>query len=415
MPAATRPWTDVADGFVDRRASAHLDMARGLAALAVLVFHVRYRFFLDYSEVPSPDLAAFGWYFLTAFGHDAVMVFFVLSGFLIGSSVWRAHRARRWNAGEYAVNRLVRLSVVLLPGLLLTLLWDRAGLLWFGSSPSYTGVAQGFVHDFFDVAARSTPAVLAGNLLYLQTIIVPPFGSNDALWSLAFEGWYYVLFPLLVAVAAPGRSRLLRVAAAVSAAAIGLFVGQTIVKYFLFWLMGAALALLPPMRLLSRWPRLTVWTAAALTPAIVAAGHVGRVKAALGGSLFATDALTALAFAVCLYALLHDRRELAADGYARIASRLADCSFTLYVAHLPLLVFLRGALNPGRSWEPTPDRLLWAAAIAVGAFAYAYALSRVTEVHTPAIRRAVLRWCGLAPSVRPAWASPASDSAEPLR
>jgi peptidoglycan/LPS O-acetylase OafA/YrhL len=207
----------------------------------------------------------------------------------------------------------------------------------------------------------------------------------------------------------------LRAAAAVSVAAIGLFVGETILKYFLFWLMGAALALLPPVTALSRWPRLTVWSAAVLAPAVIAAGHVGRVKAALGGSLFATDALTAVAFAACLYALLHDRRELAAGGYARTASLLADCSFTLYVAHLPLLVFLRGALNPGRSWEPAPDRLIWAVAIAAGAFAYAYALSRVTEVHTPAIRRAALRWCGLAPAVRPAWPAPASDSAEPLR
>ena len=33
------------------RASQHLDLIRGAAALAVLIYHVRYRFFLDYSEV----------------------------------------------------------------------------------------------------------------------------------------------------------------------------------------------------------------------------------------------------------------------------------------------------------------------------------------------------------------------------
>jgi peptidoglycan/LPS O-acetylase OafA/YrhL len=409
-----RLWTGVADGFIDRRASAHLDMARGLAALAVLIFHVRYRFFLDFGDLTAPDTLAVGWYFVSAFGHDAVMVFFVLSGFLIGSSVWRAHRAGRWNVGEYAVNRAVRLSVVLIPGLLLTLFWDRAGLAWFGSSPIYTGAPQTFVHDFFDVAARSTPTVLAGNLLYLQTILVPPFGSNDALWSLAFEGWYYVLFPLLVACVVPGRSLVIRLAAAIVAAVLAVFVGGTIVSYFLFWLLGACVALMPPAPFLVRWPRLAVCVSVSGAAAIISLTHVGTVRNALGGSLFVADAVTAFSFAACLYALLHDRREPIADSYSRVAALLAGCSFTLYVAHLPLLVFLRAMLNPARSWAPGPATLLWALGIAAVTFVYAYAISRMTEVHTGAFRSATLRWLGLTPAGRAGWVPSAPDSMRPL-
>src|SRR5262249_807489 len=66
-----------------KRVSDHLDLIRGLAAIAVLVYHVRYGFFVDYGELSAPDHFSFLFYSLTAFGHDAVMVFFVLSGFFI--------------------------------------------------------------------------------------------------------------------------------------------------------------------------------------------------------------------------------------------------------------------------------------------------------------------------------------------
>lgn len=41
------------------------------------------------------------------------------------------------------------------------------------------------------------PAVLLGNLLFLQTKITQEFGSNGPLWSLFSEFWYYVLVPRL--------------------------------------------------------------------------------------------------------------------------------------------------------------------------------------------------------------------------
>ena len=49
------------------------------------------------------------------------------------------------------------------------------------------------------VAPRSVTAFI-GNMFGLQTILVPSFGGNFPLWSLANETWYYILFPLLVLV-----------------------------------------------------------------------------------------------------------------------------------------------------------------------------------------------------------------------
>jgi peptidoglycan/LPS O-acetylase OafA/YrhL len=367
-------------------------MARGLAALAVLVYHVRYRFFLDYADVRNPDVAAIAWYFVSAFGHDAVMVFFVLSGYLIGASVIRARRMGRWNVREYVITRGVRLSVVLIPGLILTAVWDRLGLVLFGQAPIYTGVPQSFIHDFFDVASRSTFVTLVGNLCYAQTILVPPFGSNDALWSLAFEGWYYVIFPLLVVCIVPSQPLMARVSAAAAAAVIAYFVGPTIVRYMTFWLLGVGVALLPTMLWGTRWPRLTAGVAAVACVALIGLGHLGRIRASIGGTLFAADALTAISFAACLYALRHDTRPARSGWYARVAAVIAGTSFTLYLVHLPVLVFLRAALNPGRSWEPSGPLMGAAIGIGVGVWAYAWGIAQLTEAHTPRVRTMLLRW-----------------------
>jgi peptidoglycan/LPS O-acetylase OafA/YrhL len=177
--------------------SVHLDCIRGLAALSVLFYHVRYRFFLDYAEVVDPNVVAKLYYACTSFGHDAVMVFFVLSGFFISSSIRRDVLLNRWSWSRYASNRLIRLYVVLLPALGLTLFWDSLGMRWAGTHAIYSGLAQQWTHDFFNVSERLLPSVFLGNLFFLQTIYVPPLGSNDPLWSLAYEFWYYLLFPLI--------------------------------------------------------------------------------------------------------------------------------------------------------------------------------------------------------------------------
>jgi peptidoglycan/LPS O-acetylase OafA/YrhL len=92
-----------------------------------------------------------------------------------------------------------RLWVVLLPTLLLTL-----GIDWLGAqitNSAYTGQFHVHFNSGPQLAHPADHSALTflGNLVFLQTIAVPVFGTNGPLWSLAFEFWYYVLFPLAVA------------------------------------------------------------------------------------------------------------------------------------------------------------------------------------------------------------------------
>ncbi|QNA83239.1 acyltransferase family protein [Sphingomonas sp. So64.6b] len=70
----------------------HLDMVRGLAALLVLVGHVRGFVFVDYSDLTGSKLPFAPLYVIGGLGHQAVILFFALSGFLVGGRAMREIR-----------------------------------------------------------------------------------------------------------------------------------------------------------------------------------------------------------------------------------------------------------------------------------------------------------------------------------
>ena len=131
-------------------ASAYLDAFRALAALTVMLSHVRGLLFVEYSQVQTFHLTLIvkALYLATRSGHQSVMVFFVLSGFLIASSVLRKIHDSTWSWADYALNRLVRLYTVLIPGLLLGWAWDSIGAKVFNSSGIYTSAIPRFGTKF---------------------------------------------------------------------------------------------------------------------------------------------------------------------------------------------------------------------------------------------------------------------------
>ena len=376
----------------DRRVSDHLDFFRGTAALAVLIYHIRYRFFFDYGDLTDPAPLVSCFYALTSFGHDAVMIFFVLSGYLIAGSVIRDRNRNGWSWRRYLTNRLVRLHVVLLPGLLLGLFWDRLGLLLYPGHPIYTGEKQAWTHDFFSVAARMGIGPFLRNVFFLQTIEGPPFGSNEPLWSLSFEFWFYLLFPCLwIALVRPRRwtSTLIHLSLF---GVIAWFVGGGIRMYFPIWLMGAAVGLIPQVGPLKRrFPQAVVIGATGIFGGLVIATHAGKFKALTHSSVFVSDSIIAAGFALLLYLLLHDLSPKFDDRYARLSRFIASFSFTLYVSHMPLLVFLRATLVPGLPWTFDLAHLGVSVLLAAICLAYAIAVAHVTEAKTESVRSFVSR------------------------
>jgi peptidoglycan/LPS O-acetylase OafA/YrhL len=157
--------------------------------------------FVDYGALQSPGLLAKGFYFLTGFGHEAVMVFFVISGFLVGGKVWSLYREGRFGWRLYLAHRLSRLYAVLIVALLLGVVLDWSGYLFFNGYGLYDQGYEGAI-----AVLGSAPIERMGwrdflvNAFFLFFFVGPPYGSNGPLWSLAYEWWYYILFPLVVGV-----------------------------------------------------------------------------------------------------------------------------------------------------------------------------------------------------------------------
>lgn len=371
------------------RASTAFDALRAAAAFAVFLGHGRSLEFVDHAELAAQgggaDVLRAAFYLATGFGHQAVLVFFVLSGFFIAQSIRARHRpGATWSFAEYLCDRLARLWVVVLPALLLTAAADGLARGWMPElfAGTYPGnVLQGELQNGFHV--------LWQNALFLQTITAPTYGSNGPLWSLANEFWYYVLFPLLLrAAVAPRASE--RVLCGVFAALVALLIGPGILVYFPVWLFGAALAYLPRPKL----PDAARWARAGAPYAAGALALGALLIARLRPGLFADVAL-GLAVALWIGAvLLSPSANRASRGaLARFAGWAASFSFTLYAVHMPLFVLARAWRGPGETLRSVPDApsLLRYGATAALIVAVAVVLAALTERRTGAARKLLRR------------------------
>lgn len=368
-------------------ASDSLDLIRAVAAFAVMFGHLRLLFFVDFQHLQNKTLPLDALYFFAGLGHQAVIVFFVLSGFLISSTVIRSHVLGKWSWRDYAINRATRLYVVLVPGLFLGFFWDRLGSWLFAAQGIYT-------HSLSDLGPavplkNLTLGTLLGNLLFLQTILCETLGSNGPLWSLANEFWYYVLFPVaLGAVLAWARRRfLMAIPLTCLAILIGIFLGRGILIGFLIWLAGCGLVFLHSrVQLRSRSSALGMLCFFSILSGVTLA--VARIRQ---WDPILSDLEVGFVFTLFLFALLQYEVRENSSPYSAIAHRFAGFSYSLYVLHFPLLLFFRAWLVPPERWQPTPIHLLYAALVGAGSLLFAWFVSLFTEGKTTVARNWLTR------------------------
>ena len=143
-----------------------MDAIRGFAALYVAFTHSHAVF-----RTPLKPLGGFG--------AEGVALFFLLSGLVIGGSLFRQAGTPDWK--KYFVHRFRRIWPPFLVALLLA--WTVQSLILRAPAPLRGGE-------------------LLGNLFMLQDlarpgVIVFSYHLNWPLWSLSYEWWYYMLLPLV--------------------------------------------------------------------------------------------------------------------------------------------------------------------------------------------------------------------------
>ena len=347
---------------IRREASLYLDLLRFLAAFVVFLQHFSWRHF-------SGGLL---WQ-IGPYGAQAVICFFVLSGYVIALVTDRADATAR----GYALDRAARIYSVALPALLLTFGLDAIG--------------QKLRPELFDGGwfngDESLISQLPRNLLFLNQIWSTDTypGSNVPYWSLGYEVWYYIAFGLFVFL-----PRIWGALAALAALAV---VGPRVAAMFPVWLLGAGVYALsaqgwPRSRALGvalfagapvLWALFEAWTRLnGLQPVQPLPGHGWQIwQDWIVGLAVAAHLLGLNAVAPTIGRLL-----LPCAGPIRW---LAGRSFTLYLMQVPLLqFFLVLSPFPTTSWSERGF-------IAVGTLGMVALLAEVTERRKADWRRVFAR------------------------
>ena len=181
----------------------YIDLLRGIAALAVVLGHTRAIMNTPWGQSEHSWLGAI-WVLLSSQHHIAVVIFFVLSGYMVGGAILGQIRDDKWSWPLYGVTRMTRLYVVLIPALLITLGFDFAGQYLVPTADVYAGHGDNGMALLKDPLQGHALTTFIGNVAFLQDIYVPVYGTNGSLWSLSYEFWYYLLFPCLCLAIMPG-------------------------------------------------------------------------------------------------------------------------------------------------------------------------------------------------------------------
>ena len=351
-----------------------MDVFRALAAYLVVISHIRDLLIVDSPDALNIALSSKIYYFITGFGHSAVIIFFVLSGFWITKSVVRrSGEAAFWL--EYLIDRLSRLWIVAIPAILLGGLLDIMGIFLF-SLPIYTG-ATGSTSMPETAIESLNLATLVANVLFLQTFVSPALGSNGPLWSLAFEFWYYVWFPALW-YSVKRRSLTLTL----FALGVGLLNPEAYLG-FLSWLCGSLLYFLISR---FRWEgaslflRRTILLSGVLAFAAAMAG--ARLRLGIWFDPVLSAAFSWLMLGICI-------SKPAPTRWLNFIARYgARSSFSLYAIHFPLVAFIAGFFIRTGRLQPSILFVLTSFAMFLTVAIVAHAFSCLTEAKTYQLRSA---------------------------
>ncbi len=359
---------------MSRGLSLYLDGLRMFAALIVLLSHFAYARFTDGDYLIVRELNL---------GSDAVILFFVLSGFVIA---FAAHtKDSTWK--RFAFNRATRLYSVAIPAVAVTLVFDAIG-----------SAIDPAAYDGWWRSDVPIPLALPVSLLFAHEwgALGIRLGTNGPYWSLSYEAAYYVLFGLAVYLRGPRRLLLL--------AAAGLVFGIKVLLLMPAWILGAAV-----------YRRLAAaggppGTRERVAAAAIAAGSAGAYVLCLAAgvpdslSALSTDWLGAGAadrlrfsdeflwnaligglFAAHLHAMgVLLRRTGDGCGFAGAIRWLAGASFSIYLVHYPALQLIDAVLPDTAGFAR--DLVLLAATLAA-----CLAFAQVFERPLPAIRNRLRR------------------------
>jgi peptidoglycan/LPS O-acetylase OafA/YrhL len=345
----------------DRTFYPYVEGLRGVAALYVVIFH------MWQIAVQHPQTGTLTrWFGATQFlqyGHFAVAIFIVISGYCLSLPV--AQRLERpFDIVRFFKKRARRLMPAYLTVVLLSI-----------APFCVTAILTGHAINPLHIAiAAAMHVVLIHNLFFATTEYL-----NGPLWSIALECQIYVVFALVLI---PLWKRFGLAAQLLAAVLIGL------APHFLFhtldwtwpWLLGLFAMGVVAAALVVRPPSVAVpWNAVALVTAAVASyAMIVHWDGVPDGTLWPPDLAVGAAIALFLVAAGRNPRILPARFLALApVVLLGTFSYSLYLIHAPLVDVTGAALHDVHAGTAL-SAAVWAALLVAILF-LAYGFYRVLE------------------------------------
>jgi peptidoglycan/LPS O-acetylase OafA/YrhL len=347
---------------MNKQFSRYLDLLRVIAAFLVLFAHLSDPTITE-GEITAPN----------QIGYSAVMIFFVLSGYVISYVATE----RECTLFDFAISRIARVYSVVIPALLLTVFID---FLFIHVKPPFNTAKLMAGIPLYQYA--KFPRYFVMNLLFLNNIwgFKAPEFSNDVYWSMCFEVYYYVIFAF--AFYFNGWRRLFMVILAISA------IGPGPMLHFQLWLFGY---IVYQLHRYCEMPVVTARLAFALSGALIAIDLATDLNLRIDAQLdlltngwvsagllrrVAGDTLTGLLVAVNIFAARYAAWDFGPVG--KWFTDLASFTFALYLMHGPLLRLWAGY------WHPKPFMIVVMVLVSV------WLLGQITERQKDRLR-AMLR------------------------
>ena len=324
-----------------------LDGLRGIAALYVMIGHARFLLwegyqhgYLLHSNQYSTVNKMFMYFFsLFKYGHQFVLLFFVLSGLVIHLGF--ANKLAKdsecvFDFRKYIYKRAKRIYPPFLFAILLTLLLDTLGK-YYGFT-IYSGNTPNSLINTNVGTSNHQLTTLIGNIFFLYTNYVPLFGTNGPSWSLKLEWWFYLCYPFFLILS---RTNIYR---------------SSLLILILF-IAGAFPFLWPVSLLKDIFSSMLSWWLGVLIAEVIA----GRLKVSLKYfSIFSfllyflfafvfkleycADLQIALLFSAIISLLLWFNSTGKRFYFLEKLKPFGDFSYTLYIIHFPIFVFASGLI-----------------------------------------------------------------------
>jgi len=289
-----------------------LDHVRWISAFFVMTGHVRNVLFPPYDRIQHPSAFDTVFYAVTNFQNEAVICFFVISGYLIGGKLYRYYHQGAVPIKKYIIDRLTRLYIVLIPAILLTMI--------------VSALVDGDIGDI---------QTYLGSLFYLQHIltVLPPF--NPPLWSLANEFWYYTIG--LIVILLPQRRLIAAIllAAILTLLLIDTFTRENVLVCLPMWCIGA---------MLIRHDLLGKADLGLVVAGMIFIGVLVISRRHVLDDLFVMRDYGIVA-GLFLLLLSLKRRKTARTLMPGLGRIMASFSFSLYLIHWPVLMLIKETLK----------------------------------------------------------------------